>query len=262
MSRLAKALRSLTDRSLLGDWIETRTLRKFPRYRETTAKIMGKTVVLPDSASYLFMKGEIFRAGIYKFRSVGQSPFIIDGGANIGLATIYFKTQYPSARVIAFEADPYIAGFFRKNVFESFGLNQVELVERALWSETTSLQFSPDRADAGRVGSSVESLMIQTDVLSRHLKTDVDLLKLDIEGAEWEVLQECSASLSLVRNIFVEYHSFVGRKQELSGILEILGNAGFRVYVTVPGFHNVRPLWERRTYEGMDLQLNIFGCRE
>jgi len=47
---------------------------------------------------------------------VVQAPLIFDCGANIGLATLYFKNLYLGARIVAFEADPETAAVLRENV--------------------------------------------------------------------------------------------------------------------------------------------------
>jgi len=261
MNKITKAINILTDSDFRKDWKEARRLYKTPRYTETTADLFGSTISVPDTASFLFMKDELFKEEIYKFRCDKKAPVIIDGGANIGLASIYFKQQYPNAKIIVFEADPYIAGFFKKNVLEAFQFDDVQLVEKALWKEITTLHFHSEKADAGRIGDSKDGMEVHTDLLSNYLKSEVDFLKLDIEGAEVEVLQECASGLLMVQNIFVEYHSFENREQQLAEILNILKQAGFRIHITAPGLTSDHPLWERKTYEGMDLQLNIFGFR-
>lgn len=104
--------------------------------------------------------------------------------------------------------------------------------------------------------------MADTTRLSKYLMQKVSFLKLDIEGAEYEVLHECRELLGNVQNIFVEYHSFADKKQELSGILKILENAGFRYYIEHIGVKSHHPFIGISNYVGFDNQLNIFGYRE
>ena len=52
----------------------------------------------------------------YPFRPVRARPLVIDCGANIGVATLYFKTVAPEARVIAFEPEPTAYELLRENV--------------------------------------------------------------------------------------------------------------------------------------------------
>jgi FkbM family methyltransferase len=159
-----------------------------------------------------------------------------------------------------FEADPQVALCLRKNLARLDEI-EVEVVEAALWGEDGVLNFAAEGADAGRVseqgGGEVRALR-----LSPYLEERVDLLKLDIEGAELAVLRECRGRLGLVQRIFVEYHSFVGQPQGLDELLGILREAGFRVFVTVSDVLSWRPLVERVESLGMDMRLNLFGVRE
>jgi len=88
----------------------------------------------------------------------------------------------------------------------------------------------------------------------------VDLLKIDIEGAETLVLEDCADLLPNVERLFVEYHSFEGRPQTLHQLLAVLSNAGFRVYVAaVDG--STQSFVRQARYLGMDMQLNVFATR-
>ncbi len=86
------------------------------------------------------------------------------------------------------------------------------------------------------------------------------MLKLDIEGAEIDVLADCASLLPNVRNLFVEYHSFASQPQRLNDLFSILGKAGFRVHLQTQ-FGSRQPLLARQVQLGMDLQLNVFAYR-
>jgi hypothetical protein len=88
----------------------------------------------------------------------------------------------------------------------------------------------------------------------------VDLLKIDIEGAETVVLKDCADLLSNVERLFVEYHSFEDRPQTLQELLAVLSGAGFRVHAETIGVTS-QPFVKRQTYLGMDMQMNIFADR-
>jgi hypothetical protein len=101
---------------------------------------------------------------------------------------------------------------------------------------------------------------VQAVRLRPHLAgKPVDLLKIDIEGAETLVLKDCADLLSNVERLFVEYHSFGDRPQTLHEVLAILSDAGFRVYVSSAG--SAQPFVRRESYLGMDMQLNIFAMK-
>ena len=86
------------------------------------------------------------------------------------------------------------------------------------------------------------------------------MLKLDIEGAELEVLKDCDELLCNVNNLFVEYHSFINEPQSLDVLINILERQGFRIHI-----HNLmpnpQPFIKQSVYMDMDLQFNIFAYR-
>lgn len=235
------------------------------RYTPFKTKLLGIEIDVPDNASFLFMKDEIFKDEMYKFQSENYKPIIIDGGANIGLSTIYFKNLYPDAQITAFEPDPEIFGFLKRNL-KSFGYTDVALMQKALWNMSTTLSFESEGADAGLIAdeSLVNPKVLEVEAISvkPYLKQTVDFLKLDIEGAETEVLIDIKDSLSNVKRIFVEYHSFIGKEQTLDTILTILREEGFRLYVSSPGLLSKSPFVQINTYNNMDMQLNIYGIKQ
>lgn len=247
-------------------------LKTMPRYQRGSSELRGKRIEFCDAASFAAMREEIFKGGIYRFRAESQTPFIIDGGANIGLSALYFKELYPDCRILAFEPDPDICAVLRTNL-EMWQARDVEVINKALWSSQTTLEFQAEGADAGRVVSGEDSTgedstnefagasRVETVRLRDYLDRPVDFLKLDIEGAETEVVLDCAQSLGNVANLFVEYHSFAGRKQTLPDLLHAVREAGLRVHIHAP-VQAPQPLFERATYHGMDMQLNIFAWRD
>lgn len=245
------------------EYIQEKKLKNFPRFTPTTVQFDGKRLEVADVNSYRFMKKEIFLNKIYNFSSKDKQPFILDCGANIGLSVIYLKQLFPESRIIAFEPDDKIFSILKKNV-ESFNLKDVDLVKKACWKEETILEFYSEGADGGRAlnaGEKENMIKVETVRLGTYLNQKVDFLKIDIEGAEWEVLQDIKDDLKNVKNIFVEYHSFVNQPQMLPEIISILKDAGFRLHVTSPGLSSTMPFTKLHSYADMDNQLNIFGIR-
>ncbi len=139
----------------------------------------------------------------------------------------------------------------------------MSLVPAALWSSAGQLPFLSEGADAGRLAhvQEQETTSVACVRLRDYLNEPVDLLKLDIEGAETEVLRDCHDALACVSRVFVEYHSFVGQPQTLPSLLGILTDAGFRLHLQ-PSLVSPQPFMERIIQVGMDHQLNIFAWRE
>jgi len=93
--------------------------------------------------------------------------------------------------------------------------------------------------------------------LKDYLTTEIDFLKIGIEGVEYKVLADCAESLKWVKHLFIEYHSMANEPQNLSMILQIVHDAGFRYHIK-GAYTTPFPCIERKLNFGMDLQLNIF----
>lgn len=244
------------------EWLKT-----VPRYTPVVTNILGKKLNLVDGLSFYYSYKEIFQHEIYKFIADRENPLIIDCGSNIGLSIIFFKTIYPTSRIIGFEADPKVYKILKINL-DTFGYHDVEIQNKALWDQEKIIEFESEGADCGRVTiknneSNTDKVEIAAVLLSTYLcqiAEPVDLLKIDIEGAETSVLKECSDYLHKVNNLFVEYHSFSNSPQTLDEILLILKKANFRVNIQNPS-PSSQPFINQQLYQGMDLQLNIFAYR-
>lgn len=241
--------------------VETARLAKLPRYVETTTDLPGFPFRIPDAASFLASWEEIINQEIYDFKCQSEMPRILDCGANVGVSSLYFHRRYPNARITAFEPDPAIFSYLENNL-KSAGITNIDLCDKAVWTSETTLKFQSEGSDAGRIDfiSDSNTIEVRTVRLKNYLNEEVDFLKLDIEGAEGEVILDVEPCLVNVRNVFVEYHSFVDKPQMLGSLINVLTNAGFRLQI-----HHVcpspKPFIHANSNLGMDVQLNIFGYR-
>jgi FkbM family methyltransferase len=263
-SSVARLLRGAGPRRRAALRRELRRLRTAPRRTLLTTDLLGVPMRLSDGLSFWGSYRDIFERRRYEFRTAAPRPYVVDGGANVGLSVLYFKRLYPAADVVAFEADPAIHALLAENV-RAFGLTDVTLVAKALWDADTELEFVAEGSDGGRIRRGQQETIARTIRvpavrLRPWLGRPVDLLKLDIEGAETAVLLDCEDLLPNVVALFVEYHSFAHEEQRLDELLGVLRRAGFRVQVHTQ-FASPRPFLERPDQLGMDLQLNVFGTR-
>lgn len=187
---------------------------------------------------------EIFLNGTYYLPCSKEPLRIIDCGANIGVSLLYFKSRAPNARITCFEPNPAARAVLEKNIAANGWQNDVTVVPVALGKEKGVVQFFVDEAVAassggsvanhtGKQGRSQHSYTVDVDILSPHIGGAVDLLKIDIEGPEFEVLEELrdSHKLSKVASIQLEYHYFPGSfTRKLSEMLALLESAGFRTF--------------------------------
>lgn len=202
---------------------------------------------------------EIFEKEIYCFTSSTQTPLIIDCGSNIGLSVLYFKKLYPNAKVIAFEPDHNNFHLLQMNI-QNNNLADIELNQSAVWVTNGELTFEAKESEASHIsdkafGHKVKSVRLN-DVLISY--SNIDFLKIDIEGAEFEVLKDISPSLHRVKNLFLEYHGTVEQTSKLSEALGLLSHGGFNVYIRNAADNLEIPFIDKRTGSTYDVQLNLF----
>jgi FkbM family methyltransferase len=230
------------------------------RHSPKTVRFLDYQFDVPDGASFVEQFRDIFVNQIYLFVANSRSPVILDCGANIGVSCAYFRRLYPDSRITAFEADPAIAATLTHNMKQN-GLQGIDIVAKAVWVSDVGVPFSPDGADGGSLFGANKTTHVPSIRLKdwiEDIEGGVDLLKLDIEGAETEVLLDARDSLSSVRNIFIEYHAWRNRAQRLDELLKVLRDAGFRYYID-PISQRRSPFINRGETGNMDLQLNVFA---
>jgi FkbM family methyltransferase len=241
---------------------EINRLSRLPRYHYVESNILGEKLTASDACSLLAGYKEIFINQHYKFNTLNKEPLIIDCGANIGLSTIFFKKLYPQSTIIAFEPDPAIFACLQNNI-RHFKLDKIKLYQKAIWKSEGKVTFQTEGGFSGRIeNADVTKKLIEIDTvrLYDYLDQKIDFLKIDIEGAETEVLQDCATRLGNVEQLFVEYHSRNNESQTLHEILFILKNAGFRYHIK-EAYTASKPFVERPLMVEMDLQLDIFAFR-
>lgn len=208
-----------------------------PRFTPGRIRLMDYDLRYADLLTLCPQWQDIFVDASLAFETGNPAPRILDCGANIGLASLFYKRRYPAARITAFEADPAIAALLADNL-RANGAADVEVLAGAAWTEAGEITFQADGADAGAVASvsgapgglakTVPAVRL-ADWLARE---PIDLLKLDIEGAEAAVLADCDAALANVRAILLEVHEFDPGRRRSPEILQRLERAGFAYAVT------------------------------
>lgn len=172
-----------------------------------------------DSSNLSELRGirtEIFTQNIYEIDLNSPRPLIIDAGAHVGLATLFFKTRYPQSRIIAVEPHPENVQHLDHNIWFN-KLNDVTVVEAALSAHPGEVNLYSDTSDdnwysvAGFIDGAWDHSQASAPIrvpaipLDALISEPVDLLKMDIEGAEIDVLR-ASKKLSLVKNLIIELH--------------------------------------------------------
>ena len=203
--------------------------------------IMGFPMRGSTARTMHFLFSEVFLSGGYRFDCDRPDPTVVDGGANIGFATLYFKRLFPEAVVHSFEANPGAFRFLEQNVRDN-NLSDVHLHCNALWSHDGEIDFFVN-GDTGMLRGSVRAdrgggtrVIVNAVRLSQLISQldRVDAVKLDVEGAEHEILGELLSSGLLARpeRYLIEYHHQIGGdRPHLAEFLRPLEEAGYRYHV-------------------------------
>ncbi len=252
-------LRPASKNNSIG-WLNERILKHQEDGQEQVFHFEKTKVHYRRPYELLHLYTDIFAKGIYRFRAGTDAPLIIDCGANIGMSVLHFKLQYPRAKVIAFEPDKDNFGLLEKNVTAN-KLRDVHLHQAAVWTANGTISFASEGTEASRIandgsGSQVVTSVRLADLLAAEEK--LDFLKIDIEGAEWPVLQDCAPMLHKVHHLFLEYHGKTDETYKLAGLMNLLKDAQFSVYVQNAADVLKQPFLNKTTNTIYDVQLNIY----
>jgi FkbM family methyltransferase len=196
-----------------------------------SSRLQNYTIYYENSEEYHRLKNEIFTSDLYYFETNNPTLFIIDAGAHIGLATLYFKKIYPGAEIIAIEPNPESFEILENNLYEN-QINNITTVHAALSDKVGNEKFYLDSTDekwhssaSFHKGSWIGSqksreITVSTHLLSEFVTKPVDFLKLDIEASEQKVLFASKEILPLIKEMHIEFHTHAS--QSLSKTIELL----------------------------------------
>jgi FkbM family methyltransferase len=220
-----------------------------------TLALLGHRLDYFNQSDALFLLHEIFVNAAYDFSTANPRPRIIDCGANVGMAVLFFKTRWPDSDVLAFEADPATCARLIQTI-EANRLRGVH-VERAAVGEREGLvAFYGSRSPSGSMTASLDPSwggeacqQVRASRLSPYLQGPVDFLKLDVEGAEYGVVRDLVATgaIGWIREAAIEYHELASEPDALAHMRTALEGAGFDVTIaSVDAAHRVGLLRARR----------------
>ncbi|HEY1628961.1 MAG TPA: FkbM family methyltransferase [Tepidisphaeraceae bacterium] len=204
------------------DWLMSlydallRYARRFPlplRGRVWAILLAGEKtpVYLRLGSSDGFVLEEIFVTDVYaplssaKLGEVGQ---IVDLGANAGLSVRLWRQRFPRANVIAIEPDAGNFAICKKNA----GDDHVQLVQACVAAQRGKVYLDRSAEECAftmsdvPVGEPVDALPLAEILDQCHAAQAIDILKVDIEGAEKELFADCAGWIGRVRNIMIELH--------------------------------------------------------
>ena len=200
--------------------------------------VFGWDIEYVDALSMLSSLEVLVVDGWNDFETTTNRPLILDCGANIGISVLNYKRRHPNARIIAFEPDPQIAPMLRRNL-ERNGAADTEVVEAAAWISDGEVRWFSEGADGSRIVANGDSAPTVSRVrsvdLRRFLEQPIDLLKIDVEGSEYELVAHIAPCLGTVDQLIVECHVMSSNVAQFGSLLTILTDRGFQIAVNSLG---------------------------
>jgi FkbM family methyltransferase len=214
--RVRKALKHLVQHMLrLGPITGLRILFLKRRPPGRLARIIVPELAAPltirTGTSDLAIFDEVVMDHGYRFPLAEAPRTLIDAGANIGMATLWFKARWPHVEVIAVEPDPANFALLQRNLQGVPGVRAVQAalapVDGTIGFEREGLRHSSFHARPLRAGEQGIRAVSVATLLNEAGWTQCDLLKLDIEGGELELFDHAEQGwMDRIRTIAVELH--------------------------------------------------------
>lgn len=164
-------------------------------YIINSAVFANKIYLRPDQSDP-FIFEQIFCEQQYNYNQPNEASikWIIDAGANIGLAAIYFSKKYPNAKIISLEPDSENFKLLKKN---TLNYPNVICLNVALWHKEEDLAIANiEEKSAGYIMESLTSKSSHTiksktiiGIMKEYKIDTISILKIDIEGSEKELFQ-------------------------------------------------------------------------
>lgn len=160
------------------------------------------------------LDGKVYAA----FSNIDPVDVILDIGANIGAAALFFKHMHPDAHVFCFEPNPsafellkHNTSYFQDIQCFNYGLYDIEATARLYKGNIDCISDSilPNH----NVSSQFSEIRLRkaSDVCAGLPFSSIDILKIDTEGCEVNILRNLVAWLTSIKAIYIEYHSELDR---------------------------------------------------
>jgi FkbM family methyltransferase len=169
---------------------------------------------------------------------------VVDAGANVGVFSSYMLLNDYATKIVAIECDKVALKYLQKNFKHN---TTVTVLSKALSSSPEPITFyhspdnpvisstlSPDRLESHLAGvkGNVENI-VETVTIDQLVNTygEIDLLKIDIEGAEYDIILNANVSVfDQINNIFLECHFFEkDYKQKYNAVLDKIRMMGYTI---------------------------------
>jgi len=176
------------------------------------------TLTLRPFGGDLFVLYEVLAFNAYHIAPTLLPPddvsVIVDCGANIGITSLFLAARYPRARILSVEPHPENFVLLEANVAQVPRITPIRACVTGRPHEESAVRFTTDQAAWGnRIATGDDGLLVPAitidELCNQNGLAKIDLLKLDIEGAEEQVLEN-GTFLSRIEHIIIELHGNYG----------------------------------------------------
>lgn len=187
---------------------------------------LNQKVLIRNIPNDIRLFSQIFIDREYDIKIENEVDKIIDCGANIGLASLFFLSKFPNAKIIAIEPEENNFEMLKRNLSN---FENVTCLKKGIWNKTANLEITNfTSGEAGFVVNEFENSSANTiqgisiaDLMSEFKLDTIDILKIDIEGSEEQVFLEVPGWINDVKLIFCEIHEIMkpGLTQKITFML-------------------------------------------
>jgi FkbM family methyltransferase len=193
-------------------------------------RIIDGRGTMPGTLAVVFVRRE--------YGVLGRCRTIVDVGANMGSFAIYAARSCPEATIYCFEPESRNYRLLRQNIgINNFG-DRIQAFPLAVAGAPglRSLALGDSLTNSFHIhpcGASSETVHCTTlrDILGQPGVENIDLLKINCEGAEYEILESCSeAEFGRIANIRLEYHNLDVKRRNGKALSELLISKGYQIH--------------------------------
>lgn len=170
--------------------------------------LTGGSVYLRPGTTDQNVYDQVFLGNEYA-AEFSEPHFIVDAGAHIGLASVYFASKYPAATIVALEPESSNFSVLLKN---ARAYPNIKPINAGLWSKKASLGIEDSKVETwsfrvyeNESGKGIPAVGVR-DVMDEFGVDKIDVLKIDIEGSELEVLNHSQPWMDDVQTLIIELH--------------------------------------------------------
>lgn len=198
----------------------------------------GVAITLRHHTPDVMVLDEVFSQREYEFpepvhrvlASRAEGLRVADLGANIGLFGAWILGRFPTATIVALEADPENAAVHRHTIAANRREGTWKLVEGYAATAAGTVLFTAGNFATSRAATGAARAISVRAFDVFPCLADVDFVKIDIEGAEWPILADARFLRLPARAVVLEYHDdFCPDSDARSAGERLLRNAGYEV---------------------------------